>query len=59
MKRKCEGCKALEEGNEGQFKCGLGFKIEQIIVNYAYSVGAKPLEKCPKPRTYSEYLNLK
>lgn len=59
MKRNCKGCRALTEGFKGNLFCGLGYKVEQITFNVSYSIGAKPLEECPKPKTYNEYLNLK
>lgn len=60
MKRTCNGCKALRLGN-GAFYCALGYNVSQVGENKGYdiSVGAKPLEECPKPMSDKEYNNYK
>lgn len=57
MKRTCNGCRALEI-RQGYFRCDLNYEVEQICVEQVINVGAKPKEKCPKPKTYNEYLKL-
>jgi hypothetical protein len=58
MKRNCNGCRALDRNND-YFTCDLGYKIEQLKVERVFNIGGKPLEECPKPKTYDEYLKLK
>lgn len=57
MKRTCNGCKALRLGN-GSFYCVLGYNVKQLGLEKGYdiSVGARPLEECPKPTT-QKYFN--
>lgn len=47
MKRSCKGCKALSETGIIGYKCELGYKTDSFM---------KPLEECPKPRTYAQYI---
>jgi len=52
MKKRCNGCRALEiiiNGYSLYYKCDLKFSMYNNI----------PRENCPKPKTYSEYFNLK
>ena len=58
MKRTCNGCRALEK-SRNHYRCDLGYKIEQIMYEKVFSIGAKPKEDCPKPKTYDEYLALR
>jgi len=58
MKRNCNGCRALDQNNSGYY-CSLGYKVEQVYFESIYSMGSKPLEECPKPKTYDKYLELK
>jgi hypothetical protein len=58
MKRNCNGCRALVDNSNGGFYCSLGYKI-QSINKFDSTVGAKPTEECPKPKTYEKYLNLR
>jgi hypothetical protein len=51
MKRNCNGCRAL---NSDKY-CDLGYKIEKIQVDFI-TIGTKPLENCPKPKTNNEYI---
>lgn len=54
MKRTCDGCRA----NNGS-SCLLGYKTEgRFGFNGSYNI-IKPLEECPKPKTYNELLTLK
>lgn len=59
MKRTCNGCRALDQ--DPGF-CYLGYKIERIYkkVECAGIIDKIeewcPMEECPKPRTYNEYL---
>lgn len=56
MKRNCNNCKALvKDINNLGCKCGLGHKIEVIQEYEGIPVSYKPLEECPKPKTYSDY----
>ena len=50
MKRTCGGCRAIS----GEF-CSLGFKTKKVSMLYG---DLKPLEQCPKPKTYPEYVEL-
>ena len=61
MKRTCEGCRAFS--NWGNFElqyCTLNFKTTTLIVKYKTLNGhyetKKPLEECPKPKTYKELI---
>lgn len=49
VKRTCKGCKALTEVGVIAYNCEFGYKTDGF---------AKPLEDCPKPRTYEEYIKL-
>jgi len=53
MKKTCNGCRALMYGFHGMM-CEFKFKIEKITYK-GREIGLKPLEQCPKPRTYKEY----
>ena len=61
MKRNCNGCKALIEDFKFGQRCSLGYKIEILKLYYGIPVSYKPLEKCPKPKTFKEFVkyNLK
>lgn len=60
MKKNCNNCAALCEN----FGCNLGFKNEKAykeisVLNSKESIRFwKPLEECPKPKSYSEYVRL-
>ena len=57
MKKSCGGCRALEESNG---KCSLGHKIKPVVHSkFVVTINYKPLEECPKPKTYNQYLNLR
>ena len=49
MKRTCRGCKAIIEVGVICYGCELGYKTDSF---------GKPLEECPKPKTYDEYAPL-
>jgi hypothetical protein len=56
MKRTCEGCRALNDKS-----CDLGYKTEWLTPPKEFSglfIGMKPVEECPKPKTYDKYLEL-
>jgi len=56
MKKNCNGCRALN----GSI-CSLG-KKKTFTLKYIQGIPVKtykPLEECPKPKTYSELLALK
>jgi hypothetical protein len=53
MKRKCDGCRALETNG-----CGLGYKTQATSVFDGLITKFKPLEECPKPKTYDKYCAL-
>ena len=66
MKRTCNGCKAYHLRINNHFLrspesvCDLGFKCELTstpLDNFKCIAkrGAKPLEECPKPKTWKEY----
>lgn len=48
MKKTCDRCKALHEGQGESFSCELGYamNVEKGI----------PQEECPKPLTYSDLI---
>jgi hypothetical protein len=56
MKKNCNGCRASSTGFYGQYKCDLNYKMESIFNDKClmYTHG-KPLEECPKPKTYEDY----
>lgn len=57
MKRTCKGCRAFD--TDGRFvKCDLGYKQEKIWGRVFQPNTAKPLEECPKPRTYQHLMEL-
>ena len=49
MKKTCEGCKALEL-SQYTARCLLGYKFDERF---------KPLEQCPKPKTYADFFEEK
>lgn len=53
MKRTCEGCRALD--TTFRTRCDLGFEISASKQYYGLDVAWKPLEECPKPKTYNSY----
>ena len=59
MKRNCNGCRASTRGYYGNYDCNLNYKVESIF-NPQYNIytHGKPLEECPKPKTYDAYLDL-
>jgi len=54
MNRNCNGCKALESNGW----CALGYKIEPSKTLYNIVVEYKPLDNCPKPKTFQQYVRL-
>lgn len=50
MKRSCIRCKALRQLGVWLYECEFGYKTDGFT---------KPLENCPKPTTYEEYIKLK
>lgn len=56
MKRSCNGCRALDTYFKPE--CLLGFKIQGCKEIEGMVVSWKPLEECPKPKTFSEYIYL-
>jgi hypothetical protein len=57
MKKNWNGCRALNGTSAGAF-CDLQYKIENKLQPLGY-YQQRPLEPCPKPKTYSQYLNCK
>ena len=57
MKKSCDDCRALDTRNK-RYICDLGFEIEEVYWKTHYKVGAKPLEECPKPKTYNKFYEL-
>ena len=55
MKRNCNNCKALDAINK---YCTLGFRIQGHKDFEGITLSWKPLEECPKPKTYSKYTYL-
>ena len=66
VKRTCRGCKALwiRVNNNGcpvKPSCSLGYKCELIHIphgRFLFTYGAKPLEGCPKPKTWKDFENI-
>lgn len=60
MKKTCNGCRALENiGYEQQ--CSLGYSMTVDVIGKLFGRDihkAKPLEECPKPKTYDIYYAL-
>jgi hypothetical protein len=54
MKRKCDGCKALEV-DRYYGRCLLGHSIKNERINDLIIV-YKPLEECPKPMTNIQFI---
>lgn len=58
MKRNCNNCKALQKDFCGYgYRCVLGYKIEGLKEYEGITVSYKPLEECPKPKTFSDYVS--
>ena len=55
MKRTCNGCKALIKDKPYYVRCSLGYKISGLNM-FDFTIPCKPLEECPKPRTFNELL---
>ncbi len=61
MKQHCYDCRALG-GFVNDLSCKLGYKIDQVKKRVAGLKGTftyvpVPKELCPKPRTWTEYLD--
>lgn len=54
MKKTCKNCRALNN----ECKCDLGYKVKTRYYDDVIAISAIPLEKCPKPKTYKNYINL-
>ncbi len=63
MYRTCEGCKASVHTtifDSTRFHCRLKYKCETATNGYGiYTHHGKPLEECPKPKTYAELNRLR
>lgn len=60
LKKSCKGCRALE-GFEFDYRCTLGYRLTVDTIGEFYGRSiyqAKPLEDCPKPKTYNKYFEL-
>lgn len=57
LKRNCNGCRASGELEIGNNTCGLGYKTAVKTELWGRPVQWKPLEECPKPKTYNDYFN--
>ena len=65
VKRTCKGCRGLTctvKNQYGRFnmlpRCYLGYKTETVEIKHsalAYTCEVKPLEECPKPKTWKEF----
>jgi hypothetical protein len=57
MKRNCNACRASSKGFYGEYTCELGYKVDSnYSVKFSSYIEGKPLEECPKPKTYNEYM---
>lgn len=54
IKKSCLDCKAF---NHSFNWCELGFKTETFDI-LGVPCGVRPIEICPKPKTYDEYIRL-
>lgn len=54
MKTTCDGCRA-QEYTGLCWKCDLGYKTKEKEWRGIF-MGIAPIEQCPKPRTYNEYI---
>ncbi len=53
LRKTCNGCRA----DNNQKFCDLGFEREtSYLKSFCITRIGKPLEKCPKPRTYDDYV---
>lgn len=60
MKRNCNGCKALIQSVDGiGCDCGLGYQIMSVSECYGLAVTYKPLEECPKPKSFLAFCGCK
>lgn len=60
MKKTCNGCRAYGNSNS----CSLGYQTKVLYIPIPAFGNRElermvPLEQCPKPRTYNEYLFLR
>jgi hypothetical protein len=59
MKKNCNGCRASDRGHYGEYICHLGHAVQSVSsANAGFYKEGKPLEECPKPKTYDKYLEL-
>ena len=56
MKHTCYGCKALLVDG-GVAECRLGYKMGKRCI-FEFPDGYIPLEECPKPMTYKQFIEL-
>lgn len=57
MKRNCNNCKALQKCVSGLgYECKLRYKIAAKEEYDGIPLTYKPLEECPKPKTFYEYV---
>lgn len=58
LKKTCNGCRAFSDNGSGG-KCDLGYKVgDKKVIYNCITIEYKPLEECPKPKTYDEYHKL-
>lgn len=50
LKRTCTGCRASNLMGLPYYRCELGYKVDKMK--------GRPLEECPKPKTYDELIKL-
>jgi len=63
VKRTCEGCRAFDPFKNGDRDCcSLNYKVavSMVINTFLGTIWKyKPLEQCPKPKTYDAYIALR
>lgn len=58
QKKNCNRCKALLRSSGELVKCRLGYKLQMFSFDeHGFTAQGEPLEPCPKPLTYSDYLH--
>lgn len=58
QKKNCNRCKAILRSDSEQVKCRLGYALNLFSLDeHGFSAWGEPLEPCPKPLTYSDYLH--
>ena len=58
QKKNCKRCKAVLHNSNGHIECRLGYELSMFSFDeHGLGSWGEPLEPCPKPLTYSDYLH--